>query len=149
MAGKRLPRGYRSATTASDSHARITFSGPLFSADAGKRVGENIRRMLQGVADEGASTVRARSPRRSGDFIGGVQGRVRGIRGNKWALTAVVSQTHVYPWRNKGARGFSGRAQAEYRGGKVERRYRMFRSVSNQLRAARAVVAANITKGIE
>jgi hypothetical protein len=149
MAGKKLPKGYRHAITAGNSQARITFSGPLFSADADKTLRQNIRRMMQGIADEGAEVAKARSPRRSGAFIDGIEGRTQGVRGNKWALTAVVSQTHVYPWHNKGARGFSGRAQAEYRGGKVEQRYRIFRAVTSQLRAARAVMAANLTKGLE
>ncbi len=148
MAGRKLPRGYRFATSSSDSRASATFTGPLFSVYAEESVRKNIRRMLQAMADEGAATVVARSPEVTGAFKRGVAARVRGIKGNPWALTAVISQTHVYPWRNKGARGYSGRAEAEYRGGKVEARYRMFRSVTRQLRAARAVVAANLADGL-
>jgi hypothetical protein len=156
MAGRKLPKGYRSAVTASDTHAKITFTGPLFSANADETLRQNIRRMMQGIADEGSSTVKARSPRITGGFISGVEGRVKGVKGNPWALSAVVSAfprpedaQRVYPWKNKGARGYAGRSEAVYRGGKLEQRYRMFRAVTSQLRSARAVMAANLTKGLE
>lgn len=145
MARKSL---YRYAVTAQDSSARVSFSGPLFAPDADKTLRENIRRMMQAMADEGAATVQARSPRYTGAFIAGVKGRTQAVKGNKWALTAVVSQTHVYPWKNKGARGFSGRSQAEYRGGKVEARYRMFRAVTNMLRSGAKALKADLTKGL-
>lgn len=144
-----VPRGYRMASTAADARATVDFSGPLFQPDATKRLRQNIRTMLQAVADEGDATVSARSPRRTGAFIEGIQGRVRSLNGKPWALTAVISATHIYPWRNKGARGFVGRAQAEYRGGKLEARYRMFKGVTYQLRSARTVLAANLTEGLE
>lgn len=148
MAGRKLPKGYRRAATALDSSARVTFTGPLFAPDADKTLRENIRRMLQGMADDAAHTAAARSPRHTGAFAAGIKGRTQGVKGNKWALTAVVSQTHVYPWKNKGARGFSGRSEAEYRGGKVEARYRIFRSVTYQMRRMRAGVAEEIIKGL-
>lgn len=175
MAGKKLPKGYRHAVTAGNSQARISFSGPFFSADANKTLRQNIRRMMQGIADEGAEVAKSRSPVVSGAFRDGIVGRTQGVRGNKWALTAVISQTHVYPWRTRGGRAFgveqSGTykigkrkgqtwtrsdsdvlermSKADYRGGKVEARYRIFRSVTYQLRAARAVMAENLTKGLE
>ena len=40
-------------------------------------------------------------------------------------------------------------AGGESGGGKAEGRYRMFRTVGYQLRASRAVMAANLTKGLE
>lgn len=144
-----VPRGYRMSATALDPRATVQLSGPLFEPTADKRLRENIRGMLQAVADEGDATVSARSPRKSGAFVEGVVGRVKSLNGRPWALTAVISATHVYPWRNKGARGYVGRSQAEYRGGKLEARYRMFKGVTYQLRSARAVLSANLTKGLE
>jgi hypothetical protein len=145
----RAPRGYRRAATATNAGAKVDLSGPFFEPDADKRLGQNIRAMLQAVADEGEATVRDRSPRKSGAFAAGVMGRVASEKGRPWMLTAVISQTHIYPWRNKGQRGFVGRSEAEYRGGKAEARYRMFRAVTYQLRASRAVLGANLTKGLE
>lgn len=145
----RAPRGYRRAASATDSGARVDLSGPFFAPDADKRLGQNIRAMLQGVADEGDRAVTDRSPRKSGALAGGIVGRVASASGRPWMLTAVISATHVYPWRNKGARGYVGRSEAEYRGGKAEARYRMFKGVTYQLRAARAVLSANLSKGLE
>ena len=145
----RNPKGFRFAASAMDSRAKASFSGPFFSPNADNTLRQNIRGMLQAVADEGESAVQQRSPRFTGAFVAGVEGRVRSVSGKRWALTAVISQTHAYAWKNKGARGFSGRAEAQYRGGKVEARYRMFRAVTSQLRAARAVLAADIAKGLE
>ncbi len=145
----RARRGYRMAASANDARAKVQLTGPLFEPSADKTLAQNIRRMLAAVAEEGEATVKARAPRKSGDLAGGIVGRVHSQRGRPWFLTAVVSATHIYPWKDKGQRGFRGRAEAEYRGGKAEDRYRMFRSVTYQLRASRKVAAANITKGLE
>jgi hypothetical protein len=145
----RRPKGYRYASTATDSHAKVQLSGPLFEPQADATLRQNIRQMIGAVAAEGEANVKARSPRKSGDLAGGIVGRVRSERGKQWALTGVISATHVYPWKNKGARGYTGRAEAEYRGGKAEKRYRMFAATASQMRAARAIMAANLTKGLE
>jgi hypothetical protein len=145
----RRPKGYRYAASATDARAKVQLTGPFFEPDADLRLRENIRGMLAAVAEEGDRNVTARAPRVSGDLAEGVVGRVASLKGKRWALTAVVSATHVYPWKNKGARGFTGRAQAEYRGGKAEKRYRMFAATAGQMRAARAIMAANLTKGLE
>lgn len=145
----RRPKGYRIAATASDPHATVQLTGPFFAPDADARLGMNIRKMMQGIAEEGERVVDARSPRKTGAFIEGTHGRAASVKGRPWMLTAVISATHVYPWKHKGARGFTGRAQAEYRGGKIEQRYRMFRAATQQLRSARAVMAANLTAGLE
>jgi hypothetical protein len=155
----RTPRGYRRAATALDPKAKVQLTGPLFEPDADLTLRQNIRRMIQATAEEGESVVKQRAPRQMGDLADNVVGRTRGRRA--WFLTGVISATHVYPWATwpaqpgdgrrggRGERGFTGRAEAEYRGGKAEERYRMFRAATYQLRAARAVMAANLTKGLE
>jgi len=139
----------RYAASAIDARAKVSMSGPFFAPDANLRLGQNIRRMLQGVAEEGERVASERAPRLSGALSVGIEGRVSSVNGKPWLLTAVISATHVYPWKNKGARGFVGRAQAEYRGGKAEGRYRMFRATTYQLRRARAVLTADLTRGLE
>lgn len=139
----------RYATSALDSRAKVQLTGPLFAPDAGVRLGLNIRKMMEAVAAEGDAVASARSPRKTGALVGGIVGRARSESGRPWMLTAVVSGTHAYSWRDKGARGFTGRAQAEYHGGKAEARYRMFRATTQQLQRARAVLAANLTAGLE
>lgn len=139
----------RAAPTATDGRARIDLSGPFFQPDADKRFRENVRGMLGALAEEGDRVVTARAPRKTGALASGIVGRTQAVSGRRWALTAVVSATHVYPWANKGARGYSGRSEADYRGGKAERKYGMFRSATYQMRQARAVLAANLTAGLE
>jgi hypothetical protein len=137
------------AASANDARAKVQLTGPLFAPTADATLRQNIRGMLAAVAEEGADTVMQRSPVVTGDFVGGIVGRIKSEKGTPWFLTAVVSATHIYPWANKGQRGYTGRSEAQYRGGKVEGRYRMFKGVTYQLRASRAVMAANITKGLE
>lgn len=137
----------RYATTAVDPHARLY--GPFFAPDANQRLGMNIRKMLEAVANEGEAVIDTRAPRKTGAFVEGTHARVKSIKGKPWMLSAVISATHVYPWKNKGARGYRGREQAEYRGGKIEARYRMFRATTQQLKYARATIAANLTAGLE
>ena len=150
-------------TSASDAKAKVDFSGPFFTPAGDASLRQNIRAMLRAVADEGERAVEARSPRVTGAFIGGIQSRSESGSGKPWALSAVVSATHIYPWhqhvsatisrRESGGRRASrrgeNRQQAEYRGGKLEAKFHMFRNVAGQLRRSRAVLAANLTKGIE
>lgn len=119
----------------------VDLSGPFFQRDPGKTLYANIGRMLEGLAEEGERLVQSRYPVFSGDGKAGVRGRVRSLTGKKWAVTAVISQTHVYPWPSGGAK--------QYRGGKTEARHHMFRDTARALRRSRAVLSANLTKGLE
>jgi hypothetical protein len=135
----RAPRGYRTATSALDPHAKVTLSGPFFEPRADLTLRQNIRRMMAAVADEGTAAVKDRSPRLTGALVGGIEPKTSGR--TRWALTSAIVATHIYPW--------PGKPQGRYLGGKAEARYRMFRAVTYQLRASRAVMAANLTKGLE
>jgi hypothetical protein len=160
----------------------IEMTGPLFMPNADMTLRQNIRRMLQALADEGVRMARANvsGHRRTGDFEGGIEGRVRSLKGAPWWLTAVVSQTHIEPWAVRGSRSFgvaqSGvrrqrgsrksapvmhawsmsdtqvmerMANANYRGGKLERKTHAFRNAASQMKSSRAVLAANLTAGLE
>lgn len=118
----------------------IEFSGPFFTKDPVLTFRENARKMLEGMAAEGEAAVRAASPYDTGAFRGGVVGRTKSLSGRKWAMTAVISQQHVYRWPNAGSK--------EYRGGKLEARLHMFRRVTSALRRSRAVAVADLTKGM-
>ena len=121
----------------------IDLSGPFFQYDPRKRLSENIQTMLEAVAEEGEQDVRAQvaaAGYAGGNFYEGVTGRVRSIGGKHWLRTAVVSQTHVYPWPNGG--------QKQYRGGKLEARRGVFRKTKSRLNRSRAVNAAELTKGM-
>lgn len=120
----------------------IDLSGPFFQGDPGKKLSDNIQTMLEAVAKEGERDVKAQASSHvyTGAFLGGIKGRVHSEGGRHWLRTAVVSQTHVYPWPNGGNR--------QYRGGKLEARYHMFRTTASRLRRSAAVNRAELTKGM-
>jgi hypothetical protein len=120
---------------------QVDLSGPLFSRDVKKTVRNNIRRMLEGLAEEGERLARSAWPVLTGAGRDHTEGRVRSLTGKPWFLTAVISAQHVYPWPNGGAK--------QYRGGKAEQRVGMFRRTASALRSARPVMTANLTKGLE
>lgn len=126
----------------------VDLSGPFFTKDPAKTFRENVRRMLEGLAEEGANTVRAAWPKGStpadphpGAGAAGTIGRIKSLSGKPWAMTAVVSATFVYPWPHGG--------QKQYRGGKAEARVGMFRRTANAMRSSRTVLAANLVEGLE
>lgn len=126
----------RAATT-------IDLTGPFFTKDPGRTLSENIQTMLEAVAEEGERDVKAQAQSHvyTGAFLGGIEGRVRSLGGRHWLRTAVVSQTHVYPWPSGGNK--------QYRGGKLEARYGMFKRTTSRLRRSSAVQRAELTKGLE
>lgn len=119
----------------------VDLDGPFFQRDPKKTVRQNIGRMMEGLAREGEDMVRARYPVFTGAGRRGVVGRVHSLGGKRWALTAVISQQHVYPWPGAGAR--------QYRGGKTERRYRMFRTATTAIRRSRHILYARLVEGLE
>lgn len=129
---------------------QIDLTGPFFEYDPVKTLSENVQTMMEAFAREGEAEAKllAAPHRKSGAFYDGIKGRVRSVAGKHWLRTAVVSETHVYDWKARGARGFQGRAEAQYRGGKLEAKYHMFRTTATRLRRSRAVNQAELTKGM-
>lgn len=120
----------------------IDLSGPFFKHDPVKRFSQNVIAMLEAYAAEGERDVKAQAQPHSlsGDFADGVVGRVKALGGKQWRATAVISQTHVYPWKNGGPK--------QYRGGKHEARHGFFRKTRSRLNRSRAVNRAELTKGL-
>lgn len=122
------------------THVELT--GPFFEHQPGLTLRGNIRKMMAAVAQEGQRAVQSLYPvGPTGAGRAGVVGRVASLSGKPWMASAVISQSHVYPW--------PGGGQAQYRGGKSEARHHMFRTVYRDLRSSKAVLAANLTQGIE
>lgn len=116
----------------------VELTGPFFTRDPSLTFRENIRQMLEGLAEAGQEAVQSVYPvGPTGDGRAGVRGRVESLSGKKWWANAVISQTHVYPWPNGGER--------QYRGGKTEAQHHMFRNVARSIRVQRA----NLTEGLE
>ena len=71
----------------------VEFTGPFFDARADETLRQNIRHMIQGMADEGESAVKGivAPHSRSGALSGSIHGRTRSLSGKQWALTGVIS----------------------------------------------------------
>lgn len=121
----------RYTTRTGTSSARIEMTGPLFSPQADLTLRQNIRRLLQGLAEAGAESVRGASPQSkdgtrirgktidpAGSFRGGVVPRVRSLKNAPWWLSAVISQQHIEPWTVRGARSFGVQQSGTYKRGK-------------------------------
>lgn len=139
----------RTTSGASISKVEVDLTGPFFTADVAKTLRENMRQALEGLAEEGERLVKSQFPVYTGRGRAGVVGRVKSLDGRPWFLTAVVSQQYVYPWGKHGLRGFAGRSQAEYRGGKLEAQRKMFRRTATAMRRSVKILRANLTKGLE
>lgn len=120
---------------------KVDLSGPFFQGDPSKRFLQNVHEMMVAVGDEGERAVQSVYPVYSGAGREGVHGRAASVSGKPWMATAVISETHVYPWPSGGS--------MQYRGGKAEAKVGMFKKTAAQLRSSRAVLAANLTKSIE
>lgn len=114
---------------------KVDTTGPLFQKDPTLTLGQNIQRMMEGLAEQGENLAKSAYPVFTGAGREGIVGRVESLGGKRWAKTAVVSQQNVYPWPGGGSR--------QYRGGKVGAP--IFRRVTSSIR----VVKADLTAGLE
>jgi hypothetical protein len=160
------------------SYGSLEMTGPLFTADAGSTLGVNIRRMLEGVAAEGEDYAKSRinSRKMAPGIVGRVHsmagapwwltavvsaqyvypwgsrgGRSFGIQqsGVRRQRGSSKSAPVMHAWALSDAQVLERMGNAQYRGGKQERRTRAFYGATQRMRASRAVLAANLTKGIE
>lgn len=121
---------------------KIEFSGPFFTKDIKKTIRTNIRHeLLDKIASEGENSIRNAMPHKSGATAAGVRGRTKSLGGKQWQLTAVISQTRIFPWKVHR----SGSGNEIYRGGRLEAKQHQFRRVGSALRRA---IKADLTKGL-
>ncbi len=133
----------------------VELSGPFFQRDPGLTLRGNVRKMMAALAEEGereaiaayrqGSTGRAQVSRLGGRVADRIVGRIhaRPSKGGKeWRASAVIQ---VYNEGLSAADSMSLMAAAA----RVERQTRGFRSLYRSVRNARAVMAADLTKGLE
>ena len=122
----------------------IDKTGPFFTHDPAKTFRQNIDALLEAIGAEGEADVKAQSEphRLTGAFVEGVLGRTHRLDGGAFKNPeVVVSQTHIYPWKNGGAR--------KYRGGKFEAQYHVFRRTRGRLRGVNKLNSAELLKGLQ
>lgn len=131
--------------------SRITATGPFFERDPRLTFRQNVRVMMDRLAEEGAEDVRRQlvagqgSRRPLGMNLGRVSwhvvGRTSSLVGRRWALNAVVSV------QNEGftkVQAVKLMAAASY----LEGTTHAFRRTTGRLRRAKAVNAAELLKGL-
>jgi len=142
----------------------IDRTGPFFHADPGKTFHDNLETMMQSIAyveeGEAKSLAGPWSPGAQGKgyFVGGIYGRAHKLDGTpfKWP-TAVVSQTHIYPWKGHVTESGAAaavdrggyRAGAQYRGGRLEAAHHIFRLTHSRVRSMIKINQAELLKGLQ
>lgn len=124
----------------------VDLSGPLFQRDPSLTVKGNIRRMMQGLAEEGEKAIQSEIgtlnlPRSKGWTQAHAVGRVTSYAGKRWWLNAVISA-------NTDGMDRATAIRTKAAASSVEGRYHPFRRTANALKRSRAVLSANLTEGL-
>ena len=131
----------------------MVLTGPFFTKDPRLTFRQNARVMLAAIADEGETDVKVQmeagesgrkpiSTRVTPNRVAGhVVGRVKGMSGKPWAVTAVVSVN------NSGFTKAQGKALMAA-ASRVEGEVHAFRKTTNRLKRSRKINAAELLKGL-
>jgi hypothetical protein len=127
----------------------VELNGNFFRRDPRKTVKGNIRKMMEAMAPEAERLVKTQIEARAGSMpyytgrtTDNIVGRAQSVSGKSWAATMVVSAN-----TSGMSRGDAIRIKASASG--IERRWHPFKRVASALRRSRAVLAANLTEGLE
>lgn len=127
---------------------QITLEGDFFSRDPSKTFGANVRDMMDALAAEAEKSVRAEIVSRAGSMpystgwtARTIRGRTRSLTGKRWRVSAVISADTSGMSRRDAIRTKAAAAS-------IEARWRPFRRTAAAMRRSRAVLAANLTKGM-
>lgn len=126
---------------------RVDFKGPFFQRDPIKMVKANITAMMDALGQEGERDVRSQiaalpMAHSTGHTAAHVRGRVRSLTGKPWKATAVVSVQVAGMTRAKAIRTKAAASS-------IEGRWHPFRKTTAAMKRSRAVIAADLTKGLE
>jgi len=130
----------------------VDLSGPFFQGDPGAKLGDNIRRMMAGLAEEGQRLVmgelRAGESSRQALGMGlgrvsdHVRGRVKSLTGKQWKASAVISVN------NSGLSAAQGIKLMAAASG-LEARFKPFRRTTLAIGRSRKILSANLAQGLE
>lgn len=126
---------------------KVALSGPFFTRDPGKTVRGNILDMMDALAYLTEGELRGLiaskpMPRSTGWTAAHVVGRTRNLAGKRWQVTAVISTSTVGMDKHDAIRTKAAAAG-------MEKRYHPYRQVKNYISRSRAVLGANLVKGLE
>lgn len=129
--------------------SKVELIGPFFTHDPGKTLYANIGVMLAGLSDEMESTVRGDITSHAGDmprWTSHTADHVSGyttspVTGKHWALWAAVGVPTTGMDRKQAIRTKAAAAG-------IERRWHPFRRVKSAVYRARALISADLAKGL-
>lgn len=128
---------------------QIMLEGPFFERDPAKTFRQNARRLMDSLASEGEADVRSQiagqagsMPHYTGWTADTVQGRTSSLTGRRWALSLVISANTAGMDRKDAIR-------TKAAGASIERRWHPFRKTARAMRRSRALLVADLTRGLE
>lgn len=129
--------------------AKVTLDGPFFRRDPAKTLWENVRDLMDKLAEYGEQEVRQQIEAREGSMPywtgwtrDRVSGRTRSHSGNRWAVTAVVTASTNGLDKNAAIRTKAAAST-------IEARWHPFRKTAGLMRKARPLFQHNLTRNME
>jgi len=128
---------------------KVELSGNFFRRDPGKTFRANVRDMLDDLAGWMEEEVQAQiaghagsMPHYTGHSRNQIVGRTESVSGRRWGTWAVVSASTAGMSKNDAIRTKAAAAG-------IEKRWHPFRNVKSGVYRSRAIIRANLTKGLE
>jgi hypothetical protein len=128
---------------------KVELSGNFFRRDPGKTFRQNVRAMLDDLAEEMEAAVKGEIAGRAGSMPGytgwthdHTVGRTESQSGKRWGTWAVVSA-------NTNTMGASDAIRTKAAAATIERRWHPYRQVKSAVYRSRALIRANLAEGLE
>lgn len=128
---------------------KVELTGNFFTRDPGKTLRGNVKDMLDGLAGEMEREVRGevesqrgQMPEWSGWTVDHIQGRTHSQQGKRWGTWAVVSA-------NTSGMSAADAIRTKAAAASIERRWHPFRRVKSAVYRSRALISADLTKGLD
>jgi hypothetical protein len=137
----------------------VTLSGPFFTRDPGKTVRANVRDLMDAVAEQGDRDVESVIDAHVSPSPFYVRGRTSSLSGRRWGTWARISPDTsglsaqaairlmaILAGRHDGV-GSDGQDRGTTLG--IEKQWHPFRTAKSNVYRARALLTADLTKGLE
>jgi len=126
----------------------VRFEGPFFRSNPGKTLRGNVRDMMEALAVEAEDEVKTevgahagQMPRYTGYSRNAIVGRVKSVAGKPWMASMVVSSSTVGKDAAESKRTLAAASI-------IEGRWHIFRRTASAIRRSRAVLRADLVKGL-
>jgi hypothetical protein len=129
--------------------ADVTLSGPFFTKDPGKTIRANVRDLMDQLAEQMEGDVRnaisanaGSMPAYTGWSRDHTVGRVHSVSGKRWGTWARVSALTE-------GMGKADAIRTKAAAASIERRWHPYRKAKSNVYRARALITADLTKGLD